>query len=228
MKTVTLLDKTAIVTGGNGALGSVVCRILAQEGCTVYATVRPSTKPTLPAEVRPIMADVTKEEDVVSGFANVLRERKQIDILINTVGGFLPRTMLQDLPTSDWDHMMSLNLRSTFLCTREALRAMRGQSYGRIVNIAAMGGVHPTAGRAAYGISKAGVILLTDVVAQELKGTGITINAIAPYIIDTPANRASMPDENFSRWVTPESIADTIVFLCSETASSISGTVVKV
>jgi NAD(P)-dependent dehydrogenase (short-subunit alcohol dehydrogenase family) len=104
---------------------------------------------------------------------------------------------------------------------------MKNQKYGRIVNISAMVGLNPSPGRSAYAISKSAVSLFTDIVGQEQKGSGITINAIAPSIIDTPANRISMPEEDFNRWVKPEHIADIICYLCSEAASDVTGTTIK-
>ncbi len=90
-----------------------------------------------------------------------------------------------------------------------------------------MAGLRPSAGRAAYAISKSAVALFTEIAAQELKGTGITVNAIAPSIIDTEANRKSMPNEDYTAWVKPEHIADMICYLCSDAAKDITGTVVK-
>lgn len=222
-----LQNKIALVTGGTGGLGSVVCKRLLDEGCMVYATVREQSNKRPPDGVRPLVVDVTNEEDIARCFSTIMKEKGRLDILVNTVGGYIPRAPVKELSVSDWEYMMNLNLRSAFLCTREALRAMEGKGYGRIINLSAMVGVHPTAGRSAYGISKAGVILLSEVAAQEVKETGITVNVIAPSIIDTPANRSSMPGEDFRRWTKPEEIAGAIVFLCSDEASAITGTVLK-
>jgi NAD(P)-dependent dehydrogenase (short-subunit alcohol dehydrogenase family) len=104
---------------------------------------------------------------------------------------------------------------------------MKGQAYGRITNISAMVGFSPAPGRAPYAVSKAGVSLLTEIVAQEVKGSGITVNAIAPSIIATQANIESMPGEDSSKWVTPDQIADLACYLCSSAAGSITGTTVK-
>lgn len=123
--------------------------------------------------------------------------------------------------------MMNINLKSAFLSTREALRRMKGQSYGRIINISAMVGLSPTPGKAPYAVSKAAVSLLTDIVAREHKGTGITINAIAPSTILTPANLAWARGKEADQWVKPEEIADLIVYLCSPSAGAITGTTFK-
>jgi NAD(P)-dependent dehydrogenase (short-subunit alcohol dehydrogenase family) len=124
--------------------------------------------------------------------------------------------------------MMAMNLKTTFLMCRAALPAMRKQLFGRIVNIASVHALVPKANASAYAVSKRGVVTLTEAVAEETKGSGITANAIAPSMILTEANKHSMPTADFSKWVTPEEIADTIVFLCSDGARSISGNVIKV
>ena len=118
---------------------------------------------------------------------------------------------------------MSLNLRSVFLCSREFLRKHAGSGYGRIISISAMPVFKPTPGRAPYSVSKAGVYMLTQVLGEELKGTGLTANAIAPSVLRTPANVASMPEENTAKWVAPEEVAEMMLLLCSE-GSSVNGT----
>ena len=123
--------------------------------------------------------------------------------------------------------MMNINLKSTFLSTKEALRRMVAHSYGRIINISALTGVRPLPERIPYTISKASVSLLTELAAQEVKGTGITVNAIAPSIITTPANLASMPGEDTSKWVTPDQIADIVSYLCSPAAAAVTGTTIR-
>jgi NAD(P)-dependent dehydrogenase (short-subunit alcohol dehydrogenase family) len=228
----TLSEKYALVTGGTGGLGSVVAQRLCDEGCSVAISYRGEKDLNrLPQSLRDrtkaFKADVTDEADVHSLFDVVTGSLGGIDIVVNTVGGYLPQRVIADTSVDDWDLMMDINLKSAFLSTREALRRMRGRSYGRIINIAAMVGLKPTPGRAAYAISKAGVALLTDLAAQEARGSGITVNAIAPSIIATAANLESMPDEDSAKWVTPDQLADLICFLCSASASAITGTTVK-
>jgi NAD(P)-dependent dehydrogenase (short-subunit alcohol dehydrogenase family) len=227
-----LKNKIALVTGGTGALGSIIASRLFDEGGTVFASYVLERELALLSEsfrsrVKVLKADVTDENQVEGLYDRVLSDAGRVDIVVNTVGGFLPRRSLQEVSVAEWDLMMNINLKSTFLSVREALRRMRGQPYGRIINISAMVGLNPTAGRAPYAISKAGVSLLTEIVAQEVKGTGITINAIAPSIIATPANLASMPDEDSNKWVKPEEIAELVCYLCSASAGAVTGTTVK-
>lgn len=222
----------ALVTGGTGALGSVVVQRFLDEGVNVAASYRSEQQlEKLPAVVREkatfIKADLTVEEQVQQLFATVVRKFGSVDILVNTVGGFLPGERIAGLKAEDWDRMMSLNLKTTFLCIKEALKQMHGRPYGRIINISAMTALKPSAGKSAYAISKAGVNMLTEIAAEEVKGTGITVNAIAPSILLTQANIDSMPGEDTSVWVKPEDIASTICYLCSKDAGAISGTVIR-
>lgn len=227
-----LQKKVALVTGGRGALGSVLAQRLAEEGADVVVSFLTSSESAgrggeFESRIVPVKADVTREADVVSLYDAILQKFSRVDIVINTVGGFLAAKPLVDVALKEWDSMMDVNLKSTFLSTREALRRMKGQSYGRIINISAMVGLSPTPGKIPYAVSKAGVSLLTDIVAQEQKGTGITINAIAPSTILTPANLAWATGGEEHKWVKPEEIADLIVYLCSVSASAITGTTIK-
>jgi NAD(P)-dependent dehydrogenase (short-subunit alcohol dehydrogenase family) len=223
--------KTVLVTGGSGALGSVIVqRFLAEQAKVALSYLSGKemdrVKETIGQSLS-VQADVTKEADVVKLFDVVAKQFKRIDIVVNTVGGFLARKPVAEVSLEEWDLMMNINLKSAFLCTREALRRMKGQSYGRIVNMSAMVGLAPSPGRAPYAISKSGVSLLTDLAAQEVKGSGVTVNAIAPSVIKTEANLASMPDEDSKKWVRPEEIADLICYLCSDAGGAITGTTLK-
>jgi NAD(P)-dependent dehydrogenase (short-subunit alcohol dehydrogenase family) len=124
--------------------------------------------------------------------------------------------------------MMSINLKSVFLCSREYLRKKDpSPSYGRIISMAAMPAIRPAAGKGPYAVSKAGVVMLTQILGEALRGSGITANAIAPSILKTKANVESMPSEDVTKWVTPEEVAETIMYLCSEGGRSVNGTCVQ-
>lgn len=227
-----LNERTALVTGGTGALGRVIAGRLAREGAMVFASFLDEKElQRLPqdfkASVATLKADMTNEAQVKLLYDEIISRSSHVDIVVNAVGGFLPRKPITEVSLAEWESMMNINLKSTFLSMRESLRRMKGQKYGRIINISAMVGLNPTPGRAPYAISKAGVSLLTEIAAQEQKGSGITINAVAPSIIATPANLASMPDEDSSKWVRPGEIADLITYLCSLPAGAITGTTFK-
>ncbi|MBI4418860.1 MAG: SDR family oxidoreductase [Ignavibacteriales bacterium] len=223
-----LQGRRAIVTGASGGTGVIIVQRFLSEGMRVVAVVHSEKKhPFEGAQgLSVLQADVTREDDVQRLFAEATRLLGGLDILVNGVGGFVRSSPVQDLSAADWDAMMSMNLRSVFLCTREALRYMKGKGYGRIVNFSAQTALRPVPGKAAYSVSKAAVSVFTDVVAREMRNEGITINAIAPSIINTEVNRTSMPGEDFAKWVSPEDIADTICSLCSE-RSVLNGTTLK-
>ena len=228
-----LKGKSVLMTGGTGALGQIVARLFLAEGCSVatsylFEDEKKRMDPELVKSILIVRADVTHDEDVAALFHTVGSKFGKIDILINIVGGFLPRTETRDVKTKDWDHMININLRSTFLCSREFLRKLEREAYGRIINIAAMPALRPVAGRGPYAVSKAGVVTLTQVLGEELKGTNVTANAIAPSILRTQANVDSMPSEDHSKWVAPEEIAKLMLHLCSEDSRSINGVTIPV
>ena len=221
-------DKTVLITGGTGALGQIVALRFLQEGAKVatsyiFEDELKRLTDRFRKDVDVVRADVTVDEDVRALFHHVSKKFGGVDILINLVGGFLPSYKVGDVTTKDWDHMMNINLKSVFLCSRQYLQNLAAAGYGRIIAMAAMPALKPSAGRAPYAVSKAGVITLIQVLGEELKGSGITANAIAPSILKTAANATSMPDQDSSRWVTPEEVADMMIHLCSEKGRSING-----
>jgi NAD(P)-dependent dehydrogenase (short-subunit alcohol dehydrogenase family) len=228
--------KVAFITGGTGELGRKVVESFYGEGAKVAATYRSEDRvPSLPSSlwgdrkgILLIKADVTQEAEVQSAFDGTVNAFGRLDYLVNVVGGYMPKTPIAELRTADWNRMFDVNLKSAFLCSKNALRVMQRKGRGRIINISAMAGLNPSAGRGAYGISKAGVAVLTEITADEVKGSGITANAIAPSIIATEANIKSSPGEDYSSWVQPNEIADLILFLCSEEAKSINGAVIRI
>ena len=227
---------SAIVTGGTGALGSVVVATLMNNGIRVAIPVRPgsgeATAPLEQGDGRKMVyrreADITSE----SGAASFVREAAAhgggVGILVNCAGAYEGGKKIGEVTAATLDGMLTANLRTAFVMSGAVLPIMRAAHYGRIISIAAMAALSPAASRGAYAIAKRGVVTLTETIAEEVKGSGITANAIAPSIIVTPANRASMPSADVSRWVTPEEIAALVLFLCSENARSISGNVLKV
>jgi NAD(P)-dependent dehydrogenase (short-subunit alcohol dehydrogenase family) len=231
-------DKVAVVTGATGTLGRSVAKRLLGTGMRVVSIFKneQSQKELLdflgPHQVMLdlIQTDVTVEKDVRELFMRVAQTYGHLDVLVNMVGGYLGGHDVQDIPVSEWDTMMSLNLRSAFLCCREALPFMIKQNYGKIVNVAARPALEKRyrPRNAAYAVSKAGVLVLTETIAEETKKLGINVNAVVPSTIDTPDNRRNMPQGDFSKWVKPEDVAKVILFLISEDSKVISGAAVPV
>ena len=223
-----LKGKTVLITGGTGALGHVVAERFLREGANVASSYLfedelKRLSESYRTNVSVIRADVTEDEDVAVLFHQVIKKHGQVDILINIVGGFLPTANLKNVQTKEWDGMMDINLKSVFLCSREFLRLVGERPYGRIINMGAMPVFKPTAGKAPYAVSKAGVVTLTSVLGEELKGTGVTANAIAPSILKTNANQQSMPDSDGGKWVSTEDVAELMLFLASEEGKSMNG-----
>jgi NAD(P)-dependent dehydrogenase (short-subunit alcohol dehydrogenase family) len=234
-------NKIAIVTGGTGALGSAVTEKFAQSGMKVYIPARnierfkdifDSSKSSEPAEFKlrkiyGLLCNNENESEVIEFIGNVIIQEGRVDFLVNTAGGYHPKNNILDMDSSLVDKMMSLNFKTAFYFSKNVLKSMIEQNYGRIISVAAMPALEVTAGKFAYSVSKSAVVNLMQTIAEECKGYNITANTIVPSIIDTEANRKSMPNAEFEKWVKAEEIAETMMFLLSDSARSFRGNVVK-
>lgn len=231
-------QKVAVVTGATGALGRVVAKTLIDNGFMVVSTFRTQTaEQELEAflggpgkGLMSIEADVSNEASVQRLFDEVIARFGRVDALLNIVGAYSGGSEVKDTKESDWDFMLKVNLKSTFLCCKHVLPHMIKRNYGKIVSVSARPAVEKRfrAKSGAYAVSKAGVAVLTETIAEEVRKYDINVNAIMPSTIDTPDNRASMPQADFSKWVKPEDIAQVILFLVSDSSSVTSGAVVPV
>lgn len=221
-------DRHAVVTGGTGALGTAVVERLLRAGAVVHVPVFiVSELEHCPfRDHRSVRfyegLDLGDEADV----ARLYREASEVYTSIHVAGGFAMGP-IGETPIETWNHLLRMNATTCFLCCREATRAMRGRE-GRIVNVAARPALVPTAHMTAYAASKAAVAALTLSLAEELAGSGVWVNAVVPSIVDTPANRAAMPDAPHDTWPTPASIAETIAFLASPQNAATRGALVPV
>jgi NAD(P)-dependent dehydrogenase (short-subunit alcohol dehydrogenase family) len=226
-----LQNKTILITGATGALGAVVAREFAQTQANLVLTSRSEEKLErlaaeigLPAErALTVAADVTRDDGVENLVATVADRFGRVDVLLNIAGGWSGGKPVGETAVEDWDRMLALNLRAAFLLSRAVLPAMLEAEWGRIVHVSSKTAVEPRAKQAAYAVSKMGLITLTEVIAAEVKGSGVTANVILPSIIDTPDNRRFMPKADPNKWVEPERIAATMHFLCSTDAAAING-----
>jgi NAD(P)-dependent dehydrogenase (short-subunit alcohol dehydrogenase family) len=224
-----LQDKTILITGATGALGSAVVHEFAQTQAHLALTGRSEAKleqlaADLPAErTFTAAADVTQADGVDGLVAAITAHFGRIDVLLNVAGGWSGGKPVGETAVEDWERMLALNLQSAFLLSRAVLPAMLEAGWGRIIHTSSKTAIAPRAKQAAYAVSKMGLITLTEVIAAEIKGSGVTANVILPSIIDTPANRKFMPKADPAKWVPPEQIAATMSFLCSDEASPING-----
>ena len=230
-----LKDKVAIITGGTGALGRAVVSAFLNEGAKIACTYivdeelkgLSSIIEHYKSNILFIKANVTKEDEVKKTIQETLEGFGEIDILVNIVGGFAYAKVIETNEKT-WDSMINMNLKSAFLCSKAVLPHMINQNYGKIINISSRPALKGSAGVGAYSASKAGVLNLTETIADEVKDNDINVNAILPSTIDTPANRRDMPNADFSKWVKPEEIARVIVFLASDDSKPISGAAIPV
>lgn len=227
--------KVTIVAGGTGGLGKAVSLAFLSAGATVIVTYRRQEEydglrrdAGADALLDGISLDVTDEAQVATFVSECESRHGHIDTLINTVGGYKGGTTLWETDLSVLEQMIALNLRSGFVLSRAVVPIMLKQGAGSIVNIAAKAALHPAAKGAAYAASKAAAVAMMDSLAQELKGTGVRVNTVLPSIIDTEANRKSMPSADFSKWPKPEKIALVITYLCSDEAKLIHGAAIPV
>lgn len=225
-------DRVVVITGAFGALGRSVAARAAAEGARVVALDFAPAAPEGLAESLGSGAlvrggvDLAQAESAEAALAAAVEACGRVDVLINIAGGFAWETVGEgDVAT--WERLHHMNVMTTLNACRAALPHLTASPAGRIVNIGANGAVKAGMGMGAYAASKAGVHRLTEALAEEYKGR-VTVNAVLPSIIDTPTNRADMPDADVSTWVTTEELASVILFLASEQASAVTGALIPV
>jgi len=231
-----LAERVAVVAGGTGALGQAVTLRLLADGAIVavpYAVEgerdRLSQRVAAADRHRLVMqaVDVIDLKAMTAFAEGVVAARGKIDILVAGVGGFAGGSLLEtDVET--WKHMLDLNLTSAFSAAKAVVPGMVRARYGRVVVVASRAVVPPAGGFIAYTVAKAGAIAFTQALAQETRADGVTVNAVLPSTMDTPANRAAMPDSDRKGWVPVEAVADAIAMLAREASAHITGTLLAI
>ena len=226
--------RTAVVSGGTGALGRAVVRaFLALGDRVVVPWIVAAERESLGEAEADALARgglLLVEADVAeaAGAARLIQAAGEPEVLVNGVGGFGGGSPLDQTDLALFDHLYRLNVRTAAAISRAALPGMRARGRGAIVNVASQAAFSRPAGLAAYAVSKMAVVVLTETAQKEVAGDGIRVNAVAPGTIDTPANRAAMPGADASAWTPPERIADVITWLASDAAAAVRGAVVPV
>jgi NAD(P)-dependent dehydrogenase (short-subunit alcohol dehydrogenase family) len=231
-----MAKRVVLVTGGSGALGQaitqrfladgdVVCVpwIVDKERVRLEASVDAATRPRLLLERCDVGDDAAMERLV----ASVVSRHQRLDVLVSAVGGFA----MGDLVHTDravWDSMLALNLTTQYVAAHAVVPRMLAAGYGRIVAVASRAVVPPSGGFIGYTVAKAAVIAFVQALAAETKGRGVTVNAVAPSTMDTPANRAAMPDVDPKTWVPVAAVADAIAYLAAESAAHVTGTLLAI
>jgi len=228
-----LNGKVVAVTGGFGSLGLATAQLLAERGARVALIGRGAAPEAaaLPAALANALCmggvDLVDAKAAQTAFGALQEQLGGLDALVNVAGAFRWET-IGDGDAHTWDLMFDLNVKTALNASKAALPHLVQSGAGRVVNIGAGAGLKAGIGMGAYSASKAGVARLTEALAEELKDKGVTVNAILPSTIDTPQNRADMPDADFTRWVQPRQIATVIAFLLSEDAQAITGALIPV
>jgi len=221
--------KVALVTGANGGLGGYVTQALLDAGATVVGLSRKIQQSdfdsplftALPAEISTAAGAKSAVDSIVARFG-------RLDALAHTVGGFAGGQSIAETDDATFQRMFDMNLNSAFYLLRATIPAMRKTGNGRIIAIGSRAALEPGAGVGAYSASKAAMVSLIRTVALENKDAGITANVILPGTMDTPANRKSIPNADFSKWVRPATVASLITWLAGDAGKDVNGAVIPV
>lgn len=222
-------DKVVLVTGATGGLGTHVTRAFLEAGASVIGTspkIRRADfdNPNFVA----IAAEISSRESAKALVDQALARFGRLDVLAHTIGGFAGGKSVADTDDASFQRMLDVNLNSFFRILRAVIPPLRQTGSGRIIAIGSRAALEPGAGVGAYSASKAAMVSLVKTVALENKDAGLTANVILPGTMDTPVNRAAMPNANFSKWVQPQAVASLMVWLASDPAKDVDGAVVSV
>jgi 3-oxoacyl-[acyl-carrier protein] reductase len=219
--------KIVVVTGASGALGKVVAKAALARGARVAGVDHAASQiPQTENRIELGGVDLSDAAEAKKAIDSIAAHFGRLDALINIAGGFAFETVAEGDPKT-WQRLYALNVLTALNASRAALGHLTASGAGRIVNIGAMGALQAGPGMGPYAASKAGVHRLTEALAAEWKGK-ITVNAVLPSTIDTPANRASMPRADFEKWVKPQELGEVILFLASSGASGVNGALIPV
>lgn len=227
--------RVVVIGGASGGLGPAVVKAFYEQGDNVVLVGR---KPdglrevagTLDlAEERSLLvdADQTNAEAVQSIVEKTNDTFGPIDVLVNVTGGYRGGSVAETEP-KDWNFMIALNLTTAFLAANAVLPGMLERGSGKLIFVSSRSGQKLSGGASGYVTSKAGLDGLVKNMAEEVRFSGVNVNAVSPSMIDTPSNRGFSPDADYSKWVTPESLADVILFLASDAARDVHGAIIPV
>ena len=219
-------DKLVVVTGAAGALGGVLADRLRARGNRVIGIDMHAFHSDAGFDLALGGVDLGDQAAIARAFVAIASRYDALDGLANIAGGFAWET-IADGSADTWERMYRTNVRSCLLTSQASIPLLKKHG-GAIVNVSAGASQRADKGMGAYAASKSAVSRLTESLAAELKDDNVRVNAVMPSIIDTPANRTSMPEADFSRWVAPEALADAIAFLLSDDARAITGALVPV
>ena len=229
-----LKDKVIIVTGGGRGIGRSAAITLAENGARVAVVAKTETEVNETTEeiiqkghdALPVIADVSDEIQVKKMVKKVNEKFGTVDVLVNNAGVAIVSS-LADSNTEDWDLTMAVNLKGTFLCTREVIGPMMKRRSGKIINVSSRAGREPFADFTAYCTSKYGIIGFTESLAVEMSKYNVFVNVICPDRVITEMSTGTIPDGDYSEWLKPEDLAELFVFLSSDESKSVNGAIIN-
>ena len=217
-------NRVVFITGAKGGLGTFVTKRFLATGATVVGASRTISREDFPeANFVPLSVDFTKADAVRQAVDSIAAAHGGLNVLVHVLGGFAGGQTVAELDESTWEQMRDLNLTSAFYVLRAAIPHLRKSGNGRIVAIGSLTAVAPYAGLGAYVTFKSALTTLVQTVALENTDAGLTANVVLPGTMDTPGNRKSMPNADFSKWVNPADVADLIAWLADERSGHITG-----
>jgi len=226
-----MAGRVYVITGAFGVLGAAVAKAAAAAGARLaLIDFAPEPPPGLPSGDDVLVLGGVDLTDTLAARAAIdaaVNRFDGLDVLFNIAGGFRWETLETSL-ADGWHRQFLMNVQTAANASRAAVPHLRGSAAGRIVNVGANGALKAAMGMGPYAASKAGVHALTQALAEELKGDGVTVNAVLPSILDTPTNRADMPKAKFDTWVAPADLAAVMMFLASEEARAVTGALIPV
>jgi len=224
-------NKVVLITGGTGAFGRTLVKRFLDTGAKTIASFRNETEAVKLKRVNPqveiIKLDISSEKEILKAVPILIRKFAKIDILVNTVGGYLGGKNVTQLGEDEWEAMMNLNLKSAFLISKHVIPIMKSGNGGKIIHVSSKTGLKSDGYDSAYAASKAALIRFVESISLEFREDKISINCILPTTIDTEANRRAMPNADFSKWLSLEDLSNVVLFLSSSDSKVINGAAIQ-
>ena len=230
------MPRVALVTGGSGALGQAITHRFLADGALVcvpwvveHERERLEASVHAPDRARLMLEHCNVGDDAAMAglVARTVERHGRIDVLVTAVGGFAMGGLVET-DRATWEAQIGLNLTTTYVAAHAVVPGMLAAGSGRVVAVASRAVVPPAGGFIAYTVAKAGVIAFVQALAQETRGRGVTVNAVLPSTMDTPGNRAAMPDVDPRTWTPVAAVADAIAYLAAESTAHVSGTLLAI
>jgi len=222
-------DKVVFITGANGGLGTSVTRTFLQQGARVIGgSLRITAANFREPNFEALTVDFSRLDEIRRGVAKIIERYGQLDVLVHVLGGFAGGPSVAETTDEMWLQMQNINLNSAFHVFRECIPHLRKSKAGKLIAIGSLTAAQPHANLGAYVVFKSALATLVQTIAVENADAGLAANVILPGTMDTPANRKSMPDADFSKWLKTQDVADLVLSLASENARHLTGLAIPI